>query len=81
MEEARKEANYTTNDLMSEAEELHDLRQRCKKLECQNANLQKQVEKQAVELNEFKRNCQLNHGVKQETKLEPYDQNSNIVLR
>ena len=68
----------------NEKEELADLRQRCKKLERQNTNLQKEVD----QLLKFKKNClQHHHKIKTEKnhvqKSEPNDPYSNdgtIVL-
>lgn len=67
-EEAKKEAEYNLEPLYDEGEELNDLRQRCSKLERQNANLQKQVD----QLLKFKKNCLTRHHhlVKTETYLQ-----------
>lgn len=57
-EEAKKESDYCDNyQPENMKEELTDLRQRCQKLERQNANLQKEVD----HLIKFKRNCTENH--------------------
>merc|ERR1712126_777693 len=66
-EEAKKEAEYNLEPLYDEGEELSDLRQRCSKLERQNANLQKEVD----QLLKFKKNClSQHHHLKQETYLQ-----------
>ena len=68
---------------MNEKEELIDLRQRCRKLERQNANLQKEVDR----LLKFKKNCLKNHlSIKTEVKTtksepsDPYRDDGTIVL-
>jgi len=66
-EEAKKEAEYNLEPLYDEGEELSDLRQRCSKLERQNANLQKEVD----QLLKFKKNClSQHHHLKHETYLQ-----------
>ena len=68
---------------MNEKEELIDLRERCRKLERQNANLQKEVDR----LLKFKKNCLTNHlSIKTEAKAtkpepsDPYRDDGTIVL-
>jgi len=57
-EQTKKEAEYTVDDAFFDPmEEIADSRQRCMKLEMQNVNLQKQVNK----LMKFKKNCVENH--------------------
>jgi len=66
-EEAKKEAEYNFEPLYDEGEELSDLRQRCSKLERQNANLQKEVD----QLMKFKKNCLTHHHLlKQEEYIQ-----------
>ena len=68
----------------NEKEELADLRQRCKKLERQNTNLQKEVD----QLLKFKKNClQHHHKIKTEGNVvhkseprDPYSDDGTIVL-
>ena len=68
----------------NEKEELADLRQRCKKLERQNTNLQKEVD----QLLKFKKNClQHHHKIKTEKNVaqkseptDPYSNDGTIVL-
>jgi lipid II:glycine glycyltransferase (peptidoglycan interpeptide bridge formation enzyme) len=67
---------------INEKEELADLRQRCKKLERQNANLQKEVD----QLLKFKKNCLANHHniktekVQKSESNDPYRHDGTIVL-
>ena len=58
----------------NEKEELVDLRERCKKLERQNANLQKEVD----QLLKFKKNClQHHHKIKTEKNDVPKSEPNN----
>lgn len=67
---------------LNEKEELADLRQRTKKLERQNANLQKEVD----QLLKFKKNCLANHHniktekVQKSESNDPYRHDGTIVL-
>lgn len=77
VEEAKKETEYMTNSSQNEMEELADLRQRCQKLERQNANLQKEVD----QLLKFKKNCLSTHyNVKTEALKNDLSYNS-VVLQ
>lgn len=75
-EEAKKEQENDVNSSLTEFEELADLRQRCLKLERQNANLQKEVD----QLLKFKKNC-IKHHHKLKTEAEqPEDADNDVFL-
>jgi len=81
-EDAKREAENPMKVSLNEKEELADLRQRCKKLERQNTNLQKEVD----QLLKFKKNCLANHHniktekVQKSESSDPYRNDGTIVL-
>lgn len=85
-EEAKKEAENPMKETSDDKEELrainNDLRQRCKKLERQNTNLQKEVD----QLLKFKKNCLVNHHniksekMKKSGNVDPNRDHESVVL-